>query len=55
MRDITDDLRAILAVLDEKRRGENARHTKALAEIDQEAATVQATLDLQSRLLADWR
>jgi hypothetical protein len=55
MRDIADDLRTILAVLGEKRRDEDARHSKAIQEIDHETATVQATLDLQTRLLADGR
>jgi hypothetical protein len=55
MRDITDDLRAILTILGQKRRDEDARHTQAIEEIDREAATVQATLDLQVKLLADGR
>jgi hypothetical protein len=55
MRDITDDLRAILTILGQKRQDEDARHIKAIQEIDHEVATVQETLDLQVRLLADSR
>jgi hypothetical protein len=55
MRDISSDLQAILAVLDEEERAEDARHSKAHADIAQKRATVQATLDLQTSLLANVR
>jgi hypothetical protein len=55
MHDITDGLRAILTILGQKRRDEDVRHAKAIEEINHETATVQATLDLQVRLLADGR